>query len=1193
MCCYVLLVILSVVFTMATALSVADFLRLLFGDTGDAGGVTTVTEANLLSHGLQWVYDSLIGYGPHRALLFFSLLVFILYGLKNVFTYAAAVQINVVRYNVVCDIRNEMYRHSLRLPLSFLSRVRQGDLLSRFSNDVAEYDENILASIQQVLVSSISIVLYLAMLCYISPLLTLVVLLALPIVAFVISGISRKLKHKSKDIQERGASLMATIEETIGGLRVIKSFNTIDISNHKFQQSNREYTQMRTRMFRRIYLASPVSDTLGNIIVVAILLFGSMLILNSMGGLTPEMFVSYLMMFVLMIPPTKELSTAISTMRKGQACANRIVEYLQSDESDEYHDDNHRVALRRPMGEVVFHQVCFSYRQGIEVLHQVSFTITPGTTVALVGSSGGGKSTIADLLTRFYLPTQGFITVGGIPLAQISMVDYRHRVAIVTQQSLLFNDTVANNIAFGLTQAGELPDPVRVRRAAQIANAEEFIEQLPSRYDTMIGEAGSLLSGGQRQRIAIARALYTDPDLIILDEATSALDSESEHEVQVALASALQGRTALVIAHRLATIRHADKILVVEDGTIVEQGSHQQLMSHQGRYAQLVELQKLQEQPVAPLDMHDTSTMAPTTPPREKPPASSLRGLTALILPLLLLTSLVIRAQTHVDTAITLGVENDYTGVVSLHWTRMATTAEYQLMRKIDGVDDYIMFFTTTDTSYSYTLPPSVCTKSVCHYVSCTVGQQQCVSNVACDQFYTTQPTTGVTRFYATVDEASQQIQLRWTPSVDTDIQGYFICSGDPCMSLDTVWDATASAYLVRQYVSTESHAFRLYAFDSCGVASPLTDVARNMVLSIRVNDCDGEATLSWNAYINMPDGLQQYEVQRSVDGAAFTTIATVPTDSVSATVTIPTTAVSVAFRVGARGGGGIVSYSNQVSASFSTADTARYLTITSASVTDDEQAIQVRMQVDPAYHPADGYTLYRRINDGMFSVVAQLEYNIDGVLTYTDRAVAPDAAVYTYRIDCLDGCGRNEQYSNEVTSILLMVETAADGISLQWNSAAPWAQGADYLVWRRVERSEQWERVGTVSATTYHDPIVDFDEPLYYRVHAMGAVDSAQSNSVRVSREMQVFMPNVFTPTLATNNQVCPALSFRSATDYSFAIYDQQGLLVFYSVNPDDCWDGTYQGRLLPQGAYVYLLRYNRGQGMPQVKRGTILLIQ
>ena len=581
---YVLLVVLSVLFTMTTALSVADFLKLLFGTDSDV----SVPSVNLVARWLDGLYAWLITFGRRNALLLFSALIFLLYTLKNVFEYLSTIEIAIIRTRVIRDLRNSMFHKAMRLPLSYYDHARKGDVLSRFGSDMVEYEENTLNSIQMLLTAIISMVLYLAMLLYLNVKLTLFVLAMLPIVAFVISGLSRKLKRKSKKVQEMNSYLVSITDETIGGLKVIKSYTAIDFVNRRFRQTNRDYTRQRTAMFRRIYAASPISDFLGNVIVIGILLFGSFLVMGGDHGLTADLFISYVMLFVLMIPPAKELTTAISQIKKGRACSDRIEAFL--------HEEEEVSGVRRAeCGErrtenapaVELKHVGFSYTEGIPVLKDINLCVPRGTTVALVGASGSGKSTIADLICRFYETTEGEILLSGTPIHQMTLADLRSRIGVVAQDTLLFNDSVSANIAFGCPNATE----EQIRQAAMAAQAHDFIMALPDGYHTNLGDGGSLLSGGQRQRISIARALLREPELLILDEATSALDTEAERRLQETLNTILVGRTAIVIAHRLSTVVGADNIVVLDHGEIVEQGTHQELIAHGGRYRELATLQ--------------------------------------------------------------------------------------------------------------------------------------------------------------------------------------------------------------------------------------------------------------------------------------------------------------------------------------------------------------------------------------------------------------------------------------------------------------------------------------------------------------------------------------------------------------------------------------------------------------------------
>ena len=594
---FVVMVVLMVVTVMSTALSVADFLRLLFG--AEVSALPT-TEGNLLMQGLNELYAWLIAFGQRKAILLFAILIFVVYTVKNLFSYTANVQIAIIRAKVVRDLRNDLFAKALRLPLSYYGTHRKGDLLARFSNDMVEYEENIIGSLQLLATAVISLLLYLSMLLYISPTLTLFVLCTLPLVLLIVSGISHRLKRQSKAVQEKNAYLMALIEETIMGLKVIKAYTAIDFSNRRFRHSSRELTLMRNRVYRRIYLASPLSEFLSSVVVIGILLFGCWLIFSGRGALTPELFISYIMMFVLMIEPIKNLSTAVSQIKKGRPCAARLQQLLDEDEGSVQQHPGHLPfdGLRH---SIEFRHVDFAYQADNNVLHDICLTLHKGQRVALVGSSGSGKSTMADLMARYYDVTSGTLLIDGTDIRDYRIDSLRRHIGIVAQETVLFNGTVRDNIAFGMADASDSA----IEQAARIANAHDFILQLSDGYDTLLGDDGDTLSGGQRQRLSIARAVLRNPEILIMDEATSALDTETERQVQQALDNVMQGRTALIIAHRLSTIVGADEIIVLEQGRIVERGTHAQLSAQQGRYAHLVELQNIKTATTKPTTEHN------------------------------------------------------------------------------------------------------------------------------------------------------------------------------------------------------------------------------------------------------------------------------------------------------------------------------------------------------------------------------------------------------------------------------------------------------------------------------------------------------------------------------------------------------------------------------------------------------------
>ncbi len=580
---YGLCAVLGVLFMMSTALSVADFLRLLFGSES----VGNVQGGNLVSKCLESFYVWMISHGQSQALWYFSALLILLFFFKNLFGYMSAVISGIIRNNVLYDIRNAMFSKALHLTVNYYASHREGDVLSRLGNDMAEYDENVLGSLHILVSSLITLVLYLLMLFYIDARLTVAVILAIPFIALVISRLSRRLKRTSQVVQEQVAALLSQTEETIRGLRLIKAFNAIDFSNERFIRLNARYCRHRTAMHRRINAASPVSEFLGNVVVIAVLFWGSYLILRHDTVLTAELFVSYLMLFVLMLPPAKNISTAVSQLKRGKGCEARIRGFLAVNDIEnslESKPSINKIGTVKLSDVTLFYERETGLKENTPALANVTFDILEGKSTALVGASGSGKSSIASLLLRFRNPTEGSITVDGCSINDFSLASWRSRIGLVAQEPQLFNDSVANNIAYGSPNATRQ----QIIEAARIADAHEFIVALPHGYDTFVGEDGAMLSGGQRQRLCIARALLRNPDILIFDEATSSLDAKSERMVQNSIDKVMKCRTSVVIAHRLSTIRNADQIIVLDKGRIVEKGTHNQLIENRGFYYRLL-----------------------------------------------------------------------------------------------------------------------------------------------------------------------------------------------------------------------------------------------------------------------------------------------------------------------------------------------------------------------------------------------------------------------------------------------------------------------------------------------------------------------------------------------------------------------------------------------------------------------------
>lgn len=523
-------------------------------------------------------------YGKFGTLVYVCIIIVVSVFLSNLFTYLSGVVLAKVRAEVIKKMRLDIFQKTTQMHIGFFSNERKGDLMSKMTNDIQEVENSIVQSLRVVFKEPATIILYFAVLFFMSVKLTLFTILIIPISGAIIGGITRRLRKTAIESQESLGRIVNILDETIGGMRVIKAFGAQSYVTGKFDEETDNYSNVNISMARKNELASPISQFLGVFVVAGILLYGGSLVLGNASDLSASDFITYIIIFTQVLNPAKEISRAASSIQRGLASAERIFAVVDTPSDIQNRPDAKPVSAFSK--SITFQNVSFKYEKET-VLSEVNFTLEKGKTIALVGPSGGGKSTIADLVPRFYDPSEGRVLLDGTDLRDLDLAQLRGLMGIVTQESILFNDTVFNNIAFGLEGISE----EKVMEAAKIANAHEFIVQLENGYHTNIGERGSKLSGGQRQRLSIARAVLKNPPILILDEATSALDSESERLVQDALTKLMTNRTTLVIAHRLSTIQHADEILVIKKGEIVQRGTHSQLIAEEGLYKKLSSIQ--------------------------------------------------------------------------------------------------------------------------------------------------------------------------------------------------------------------------------------------------------------------------------------------------------------------------------------------------------------------------------------------------------------------------------------------------------------------------------------------------------------------------------------------------------------------------------------------------------------------------
>lgn len=581
--------VLTVFFSLFSVMMIIPFMKLLLGN------IPPVMEKPVLHLDVQSLLDYLKyflsmeinGKGHVIALAEFCAFIAGVFLLKNLFRYLAVLFLSPIRSGSIRDLRLDIYTKILALPLAYYSKGRKGDIIARVTDDVREVEASIISFVEITVREPLTIIVFLAFLLMLSPQLTAFVFGMLLITGFIIGRVGKSLKRQSTKAQETTGRLISLIDETLSGLRIIHAFNAEKFMALQFDKVNQRLFGLNTRMNSRRELSSPLTEFLAMCVVCMVLYYGGTLVLNK-EGLEAETLIGFMVLFAMLIPPAKNFSSAFYNIRKGLASAQRIFELIDAEVN--IAESKTAIAVKEFKQEIEYRQVGFTYHNydDKKILDGLNLKISKGKVVALVGMSGAGKTTLVDLLPRFYDVSEGSILIDGVDIREYKLGDLRHLFGIVSQESILFNDTVFNNITFG-TEGATLEE---VKNAARIANAHDFIMKLDQGYDALIGDRGGKLSGGERQRLTIARAVLKNPPILILDEATSSLDSNSEKLVQDALTKLMKGRTTIIIAHRLSTIQYADEIIVMQEGKIAERGNHIGLLAKGGIYKKLVDLQQ-------------------------------------------------------------------------------------------------------------------------------------------------------------------------------------------------------------------------------------------------------------------------------------------------------------------------------------------------------------------------------------------------------------------------------------------------------------------------------------------------------------------------------------------------------------------------------------------------------------------------